>query len=43
MGKQYCQQNGDIRVTLDPQYLNKAIKRHHWKIPTLKDKTYQLS
>ena len=35
--------NGDIRVTLDPKDLNKAIKRHHYKIPTLKDITSQLS
>ena len=26
--------NGQLRICLDPQELNKAIKRHHFKLPT---------
>ena len=29
--------NGQIRVFLDPKNLNKAIKRHHYQLPTAED------
>ena len=29
--------NGQIRVCLDPNDLNKAIKRHHYQLPTAED------
>ena len=29
--------NGQIRVCLDPKDLNKAIKRHHYQLPTAED------
>ena len=29
--------SGDLRVCLDPQELNKAIKREHFQLPTLDD------
>jgi hypothetical protein len=35
--------NGTLRLCIDPRNLNFAIKRHHFKIPTLKDVTSQLS
>lgn len=35
--------DGDIRVCLDPQDLNKAIKREHFKLPTLDEITSKLS
>ena len=35
--------NGDLRLCLDPRNLNKAIKREHYKIPTLEEVTATLS
>ena len=29
--------NGKLRVCLDPRDLNKAIKRHHFKLPTAEE------
>lgn len=29
--------NGSLRVCLDPRNLNKAIRRHHHKLPTTED------
>ena len=29
--------NGKLRVCLDPQPLNQAIKRHHYRLPTAED------
>ena len=31
--------NGNLRLCLDPRELNKAIKRQHFQIPTVKWKT----
>ena len=31
------QKSGDLRVCLDPQELNKALKREHFQLPTLDD------
>ena len=35
--------NGDLRLCIDPRDLNKAVKRHYFQIPTLKDITSNLS
>lgn len=35
--------NGKLRVCLDPKNLNKAIKRCHYKTPTVEELTYQLA
>lgn len=35
--------DGDFRICLDPQDLNKAIKREHFKLPTLDEITASLS
>lgn len=35
--------NGDIRLCLDPKYLNLVIKREHFMIPTVDDITSQLA
>lgn len=35
--------NGDLRICLDPQDLNLAIKREHFSLPTLEDITVKLS
>ena len=35
--------NGKLRVCLDPRDVNKAIKRDHYKIPTIEEITHQLA
>lgn len=35
--------NGDLRICLDPRDLNRAIKREHFKLPTLEEITTNLS
>lgn len=35
--------NGDLRICLDPQDLNKAIKREHFRLPTLEEITVNLA
>ena len=35
--------NGNLRLCLDPRELNKAIKRQHFRIPTLSDITAKLN
>lgn len=35
--------NGDLRICLDPQDLNKAIKREHFRLPTLDEITVNLA
>ena len=35
--------NGKFRVCLDPRDVNKAIKRDHYKIPTIEEITHQLA
>ena len=35
--------NGDLRVCLDPQCLNKALKREHFRLPVLDDILSELS
>lgn len=35
--------NGDLRICLDPQDLNKAIRREHFKLPTLEEIISNLS
>ena len=35
--------NGKLRVYLDPRDVNKAIKRDHYKIPTIEEITHQLA
>lgn len=35
--------NGDLRICLDPQDLNRAIRREHFKLPTLEEITAKLS
>ena len=35
--------NGKLRVCLDPRDVNKAIKRDHYKIPTMEEITHQLA
>ncbi|XP_063370221.1 uncharacterized protein LOC134658469 [Cydia amplana] len=35
--------NGDLRICLDPRDLNKAIRREHFKLPTLDEITTKLS
>lgn len=35
--------NGDLRICLDPQDLNKAIKREYFKLPTFEDLTANLA
>ena len=35
--------NGKLRVCLDPRDVNKAIKRDHYKIPTIEKITHQLA
>ena len=34
--------NGKLRIYLDPRDVNIAIKRDHYKIPTIEEITYQL-
>ena len=34
---------GKLRVCLDPQDINKAIKRDHYKTPTVEEITHQLA
>ena len=29
--------NGDLRICLDPRHLNKAIKRQHYRLPTVEE------
>ena len=35
--------NGKLRVCLDPRDVNKAIKRDHYKIPTIVEIIHQLA
>ena len=35
--------NGKLRVCLDPRDINRAIKRDHYKIPTIEEITHQLA
>ena len=35
--------NGKLRVCLDPRDVNKAIKRDHYKMPTIEEITHQLA
>ncbi|KAK0131139.1 Enzymatic polyprotein [Merluccius polli] len=35
--------NGDLRLCIDPKYLNKGIQREHYKLPTKSDKTSAMS
>ena len=35
--------NGKLRVCLDPRHINKAIKRDHYKTPTVEEITHQLA
>jgi len=35
--------NGKLRICLDPQDLNKAIKRHHYKLPSAEEVFSQMS
>ena len=35
--------NGKLRVCLDPRDVNKAIKRDHYKIPTIEEIIHQLA
>lgn len=35
--------NGDLRLCLNPKYLNEAIKREHYLIPNIDDIMYQLN
>ena len=34
--------NGSVRICLDPRYLNKAIKREHFQLPTIEDITTRM-
>ena len=35
--------NGNLRICLDPRNLNKAIKRHHYKLPTAEELFAEMS
>ena len=35
--------NGNLRVCIDPKYLNKALRREHFTMPILDDVLYELS
>jgi hypothetical protein len=35
--------NKSLRICLDPRYLNKAIRREHYHMPTLEDVTVKLA
>ena len=35
--------NGNLRICLDPQHLNKAIKREHYQLPTIENITTRMA